>query len=373
MDGNILKTVTHLRHMLHLSPELSLHEQRTKVALIKFLKTQTTIKVVERGRWFYALHSGSGKGEPIAFRADMDALPIDESGCDLQYKSKLKGVSHKCGHDGHCAILEGLAMELEGRETPGDVYLIFQHAEEIGAGGEECAQLIEEKGIKRVYALHNWNGFPENSVVVRSGVSQCASMGLTVRFRGVRTHASQPELGKNPAEAVARLAMAIDGQNRPPESTDGMVLCTIVHMLVGSRDFGCSPADGELSVTLRTDYERDLDRVNALVRETSENLAKEYGLSVSFEESDRFPETLNDAAEAERVADCAKRLGLEVVRPKRPLRASEDFGHFLKKCPGAIFYIGNGVDYPALHSLDYDFNDSIIETGVDMFLELIKG
>lgn len=371
MDIKEIDMIKDLRHQLHSCPELSNHEINTKRTLMEFLKAHTSLEIVDRGQWFYALHHGCGKASSIALRADMDALPIEET-VEFPYASKRAGVSHKCGHDGHCAVLSGVALELQKRSTKGDVYLIFQHAEEIGAGGEECAKLIEEKGISRIYALHNWNGFPENAVVVRYGVSQCASMGLTVKFYGIPSHASQPEHGKTPVPAVAKLALEMQKYYRAPGSEKGMVLCTIVHILVGNKDFGCAPANGEISVTLRTDYERDLDALNISIRKYAERLAHEYGLSVEFTESDRFPETLNNDDCSDCVAAVARQLGLQVVVPKFPLRASEDFGWYLKKCPGAMFYIGNGENYAGLHTLEYDFNDKIISTGIQMFLGLIE-
>ena len=367
-----LEAIRELRHRLHRCAELSLQEHRTRETLIEFLNANTTLEVTNVGRWFYALKRGRNASAPItAIRADFDALPIPET-IDVPYASLTPGVSHKCGHDGHSSILSGVAMELSSVETEGDVYLIFQHAEEIGAGGEECSRFIEDKGISRVYALHNWSGFPEHSVIVRDGVSQCASMGLTVRFLGIRSHASEPEHGISPAPAVARLALDMQKYSRPAGDPRGLMLCTIVHMLVGSRDFGCAPGYGEISATLRTELERDLNGLSTSIRKAAEGYAGEYGLRVEFEESDRFPDTKNDSNCIKNVVACAHELGLDVITLKDPIRGSEDFGWFLKKCPGAIFYLGNGETYPAIHTLEYDFNDQILENGVDMFLALIR-
>lgn len=141
----------------------------------------------------------------VAFRADMDALPIEE-GIELSYASERPGVSHKCGHDGHCAALCGLALELEGRETDRPVYFIFQKAEEIGGGGELAAELIEEKGIREVYAFHNLSGYPEKAVVYRRGLTQPASEGMKILFFGRQSHASAPEEGINPSEVIGDVA-----------------------------------------------------------------------------------------------------------------------------------------------------------------------
>ena len=122
----------------------------------------------------------------------MDALPIPET-IDLPYGSQNEGVSHKCGHDGHCAALCGLALALDQMETTRDVYLIFQPGEEIGAGALVCRDLITEKGISEIYAFHNLGGYPEGSLVYREGLTQPASEGLRICLTGKTSHASAPE------------------------------------------------------------------------------------------------------------------------------------------------------------------------------------
>ena len=155
-----LSAITQLRHTLHRHPELSMQETETMKILQVFLQENTSLEIHAGEGWFYALKKASASFQsssnagPMAFRADMDALPIAES-ISLPYGSENEGISHKCGHDGHCAVLCGLALELDRRETDRDVYLIFQPGEEIGAGAKRCAELIREKGIAEIYAMHN--------------------------------------------------------------------------------------------------------------------------------------------------------------------------------------------------------------------------
>lgn len=147
MQSENLQKIVELRHILHRNAELSLHEAETDRILRDFLRRNTSLEIVERDGWFYAVKQGAkaadtaDTADAIAFRADMDALPIQE-GIDLPYASEHPGVSHKCGHDGHCAALCGLALELEHRRTDRSLYFIFQKAEEIGAGGAPAAELI---------------------------------------------------------------------------------------------------------------------------------------------------------------------------------------------------------------------------------------
>ena len=383
MDRENLEKIKRLRHELHAHPELSMEERETKRRLMEFLRENTKLFIEDRGHYFYAYANGKNEElEPIAFRADMDALPMEEK-AGLPYGSKNPGVCHKCGHDGHCAVLCGLALEADRLGTDRPVYFIFQHGEEIGGGGEECAGLIREKGIRRVFAFHNMSGYPEGQVLVKSGVTQCTSKGLTIYMEGTPAHASQPEDGKNPAAALAKLALAIEamagGQQgeenaAQEENSDfgGFVLATIVELAAGGRNFGIAASKGSVSVTLRADYERDLNRLEERIRETAQELAKRYGLALSFEEQDFFPETVNDPEAVSLVRRAAVSLKIPVRELSQPFRASEDFGYYLKQCPGAIFYIGNGEDHPQLHTAEYDFNDGIRERAADLFFALLR-
>ena len=383
MDRENLEKIKRLRHELHAHPELSMKERETKRRLMEFLRENTKLFIEDRGHYFYAYANGKNEElEPIAFRADMDALPMEEK-AGLPYGSKNPGVCHKCGHDGHCAALCGLALEADRLGTDRPVYFIFQHGEEIGGGGEECAGLIREKGIRWVFAFHNMSGYPEGQVLVKSGVTQCTSKGLTISMEGTPAHASQPEDGKNPAAALAKLALAIEamaGAQRGEEnagqgensSFGGFVLATIVELSAGGRNFGIAASKGSVSVTLRADYERDLNRLEERIRETAQGLAKRYGLALSFEEQDFFPETVNDPEAVSLVRRAAASLKIPVRELSQPFRASEDFGYYLKQCPGAIFYIGNGEDHPQLHTAEYDFNDGILERATDLFFALLR-
>ncbi|MCC6095000.1 MAG: amidohydrolase, partial [Eubacterium sp.] len=283
MKRENLKKIIELRHTLHLHAEASMHENRTKQYLMEFLSENTSLKLVDRGNWFYALWNAGSTGKRIAFRADMDALPIPET-IDLPYASCNPGISHKCGHDGHSAALAGLALELgdPGYIGAGDwpaVYLIFQPGEEIGAGGEQCAKLLTEEKIYEVYAFHNLGGFPEGSIVVRDGLSQPASKGLEIDFKGKTSHASYPEEGRNPAFAIADLVQFIREKGKEPHQ--GMVLCTIVGMECGSSDFGISAGAGKLSLTLRAENEEEMDQLQAALQEKADSLGDRDGLIVS--------------------------------------------------------------------------------------------
>ena len=366
-----LEKTTDLRHRLHQCPDLSLREAGTMEILQGFLRANTCLELVDRGGWFYGVKRPSAEpaAAPIAFRADMDALPMEE-GISLPHGSIHGGVSHKCGHDGHMAALCGLALELERMEVSRAVYMIFQPAEEVGQGAVRCAELIGEAGIGEIYAFHNLSGYPENSVVYRRGLTQPASEGLTIRLHGKPSHASAPEEGRNPSAAIAELALA--ARRLPEAPHEGMALCTVVGMQCGSGDFGISAGEGSLRVTLRAEQEPFMKAMEAALLRKAAELAARDGLRWEHEVCDCFPETRNHGAALDRALRKADGLRLPAIEMEELWRASEDFGHYLKKCPGAMFYIGNGENYPALHTTGYDFNDRILKTAVEMFLALAE-
>lgn len=368
MDPTALALAVALRHDLHAHPECSCQERRTKETLMNFVKTHIHLEVVDMGQWFYALCRGKGPGS-IAFRADFDALPIQEE-LPLPYRSQNPGVSHKCGHDGHSAALALLALTLD-KETPSrDVYLIFQHGEEIGAGGAVCADFVARKGIQEVYAFHNMSGYPKGAVCLRTGTMNCASRGMILRFTGTPAHASTPHLGRNPALAIAKLVEAIPALTRPEEHK-GLVLCTVVQIDVGEPSFGISASRGALLLTLRAHYESELDALQQVLEALARQLAEKDGLALSISYQDVFPETSNAPQGVARVRKAAQSLGFPVVEMDEPMRASEDFGYYLKKTPGAMFLLGNGLHYPPIHSADFDFPDDALEPACALFRALI--
>ena len=398
MELSNLEKVISLRHTLHQHPELSMQETETMKILQAFLRENTSLEIHAGEGWFYALKKASASfrsssnAGPMAFRADMDALPIAES-INLPYGSENEGISHKCGHDGHCAVLCGLALELDRRETDRDVYLIFQPGEEIGAGAKRCAELIREKGIAEIYAMHNLGGYAEGTLVYRRGLTQPASEGLRIRLTGRTSHASAPEKGNNPAGAIAAIvqyalraaeltgrgtsgidalttqtpqsnpktAAATDAQHTP------MRLCTITGIRLGDGDFGISPGEGEVCMTLRAEIEDEMLSMEKSILSHAAKTAETAGLQMTCSIHDHFPETRNHDACLDRVLEAARKNKIPAISMGELWRASEDFGHYLKICPGAMIYMGNGEEYPPLHTSEYDFNDRIIEPAVNLF------
>lgn len=357
MRDTTLRAVTALRGQLYACPEISGQEVQTKAMLQDFLRRHTTLELRPCGDGFYAAHREPAGTKPaIALRADYDALALPEG-----------GAAHLCGHDGHAAALCGAALELEGRTVGRDVFLLFQPAEETGAGAAPCCDLFRQEKVAEIYGAHNLPGVPLGRVTTRPGTFACASCGITLRFQGAATHAAYPENGLSPAGAVGKLLCDLPELAQPGRYT-AMVLCTVIGVQMGEKAFGAAAAEGEVWLTLRSERTRDLQALKEAVLDRAGELARADGLGFSWSEQDVFPATENDPACAEKVLRLCSGEPLAI-----PMRWSEDFGHYLQHCPGAFFGIGAGEDCPALHTSGYQYPDALLVPTAEAFLQLISG
>ena len=360
MEQSLFEKTVALRRALHAHPELSGREQETQRRLMKFLQENApNVELVLMDGWFYGVYHGDPAGHRIAFRADMDALPIDET-VSLPYGSQTPGVSHKCGHDGHSATLAAFATAMDHADCKNTLYFIFQHAEETGDGAKICAELLTRENISEVFGYHNEPGRPLHQVLVRHGVYQCASVGMSLYFHGAPSHASDPFLGRNPAFAIARLVTALPTLYRA-ERYEGLVLATVIQIQVGEAAFGTSPGDGVLRVTLRAEREEELTRLRRRVDQLAYDLSAEYGLEYHAERCDIFPENRNHDESVDKVAAVCRQLGITWSEMPFAERGSEDFGYFTQHTRGAYFLVGSG-EGPAHHTTAFDFPDRIIPT-----------
>ena len=370
MEQTLLEKTVALRHQLHAHPELSGRERETQERLMAFLQENApAVELFRRDGWFYGVYRGEPAGRRIAFRADMDALPIDET-ISLPYGSQTPGVSHKCGHDGHSATLAALAADISRTGCKNTVYFVFQPAEETGEGAMRCASLMDEEQVEEIFAWHNCPNAPEHTVLLRHGTEACASEGMSLYFHGAPSHASDPFLGRNPAFAIARLISALPALYRAEEQ-QGLVLATVVHVQVGEAAFGTSPGDGVLRVTLRAEREEELTRLRRRVDQLAYGLSAEYGLEYHAECCDRFPETRNHDESVDKVAAVCRQLGVPWTEMPFAERGSEDFGYFTQRTRGAYFLVGSG-EGPAYHTTAFDFPDGIIPTALRILRALAE-
>lgn len=350
-----------LRQQLHNIPEPSMQEKKTKKTLIEFLQAETDLKIVDCGSWFYAWKKGVNKTAQgaIAFRADMDAVSLDG-----------KTVGHFCGHDGHSTILAMTGKKLTGKTTNRDVYLIFQPGEETGEGGAICSTLIKEKGIAEVYGLHNIPGYAKGAILLRKGTFACASTGLRIHMTGSPTHAAYPENGRNPSETLARLILEVENITREFQRQGKIVRMTVIGVEIGSNSYGMSASEGEVRFTVRAEKEAEFESYLKEIRKMAEGMARKGGFTLEMEEIERFPDTENHAKEVEKVRGAAQKLGLQTMELPEPMRWSEDFGYYLRECKGAFFGMGDGEEYPQLHTAEYEFPDEILTIAVELLFAI---
>ncbi|HOI87114.1 MAG TPA: amidohydrolase [Lentimicrobium sp.] len=364
------------RHELHKHPELSGREKMTARRIREILEGTMPDLLVSGvgGHGVVAVFDSGNPGPVVLFRADMDALPIGEK-ADFPHASVNPGVSHKCGHDGHTAILAGFAEYVsECRPKRGKLILVFQPAEETGRGAKAMLEHRAMKSLKPNYsfALHNLPGYPEDSVVVRTGTFAAASKGMVIRLKGKTSHASEPEKGKSPASVMAGLMVDLPrlSGNGNTGDYDDYVLLTLIHGNLGTPAFGTSPGDAVLMVTLRAYLDADMEKLSAGATALVKSRSEAAGLTYDIDFQEEFPASVNHPEAVELITRTCEKLDLSLVEAVLPFRWSEDFAHFTAISRAALFGLGAGENHPALHNPDYDFPDRLLERGVQIWKSL---
>ncbi|WP_421905041.1 amidohydrolase [Mameliella sp.] len=369
IDANIVQRARALRHALHRAPELSGAEHATALRIAAEMRTLGASEVIS-GLGGTGVAAVFGKGEGgLLIRCELDALPIEETGTP-EWRSEQPGVAHLCGHDGHMAILHAVAQALSRNPPTGRVILLFQPAEETGAGAR--AVLADPRfaalGALMAVSLHNLPGLPLGAVALRQGPVNCASRGLRVRLNGRTAHASQPETGQSPGVALAALIPGLAGLGRDlPTDDPGFRLATVTHARLGVPAFGVAPGEADLYVTLRTLLDDQMADLEAEARGMIAGAARGFDTEITVHEA--FGHCVN-APEAVTLLERAVE-GLPRRDAAVPMRASEDFGLFGSRMPSAMFFLGAGEEAPALHNPDYDFPDELIGIGASVFLRAI--
>ena len=371
-----MKDIIELRHLLHANAELSEQEIETNRILNEWVSKTNPDLQIERigGYGLAALYKGKEPGKRILIRGDIDALHIPEPN-NMSYRSQHEGVSHKCGHDGHAAILCGLASLLtDCRPEKGEIVLLFQPAEETGQGAKAILRDPQFDKIlpDTAYGLHNLPGFEAGQILVRKGCFAAASFGLKLVFEGKTAHASQPETGKNPSELLAVLIHQLEKKREMLKEVKPLTTFVITHAVLGEETFGVAPGHAEIWLTLRSFDDKHLELLADQVISLCQAKAKDYLFDFSFSMHEAFAATNSSDANVTVIENAAKRLGLSLGHLTEPFRWSEDFGRFGAVCPVGFFGLGSGYAQPALHNPEYDFPDAILEAGINMFAEIIN-
>lgn len=364
-----------LRHELHKHPELSNKEYNTSERILKFIEEYNPDEVIKLGKTGLAfVFKSKQKGKTVVFRSELDALPIQEKSV-VDYISLNERIAHSCGHDGHMAILTGLAQKIShNRPSKGSVILLFQPAEEVEQGALDVVNNSKFKSLKPDYmfALHNVPGFEKHKIILKKGSFASASKGVTIKLTGKTSHAAEPQDGISPADAISNIIKKMHEIRDHKTLFKDFVLLTIIHIQLGEISFGTSPGYAAIRITLRAFENEDMEvltnNCEKIIREISQ--AEKLDCNISYNEI--FPATVNNEECVSIVEQSAKLLDLDIQNVEKPFKWSEDFAYFSEKYDTCYFGLGAGINQAQLHNPNFDFPDEIIKTGVNLFYAIYK-
>jgi len=365
-----------LRRDLHRHPELSGQEAETANRIASFLAPAKPDQVVRGlgGHGVAAIFEGDAPGPSVMIRCELDGLPIAELS-EADHRSTIPGKGHLCGHDGHMAILSGLARLLARRRPArGRVILMFQPAEEDGKGAALVLADPAFEGIKPdfAFALHNMPGLKRGHISLREGFANCASRGMRILLSGKTAHASMPEAGVSPMAAVSDLMPTLTSLGQGGPLNEEYALVTVTHCRIGEPAFGIAPGAAEIWATLRTLTDAQMSALVFAAQQIVTQAAEKYGLGAKMEFDDVFHHCVNQPKAVSYLKQAIEDEGLPARYDDPPMRASEDFGLFGNHAHSAMFLLGAGEDHASLHNPDYDFPDDLIQTGTAVFHRVIR-
>ncbi len=368
--------ITAWRRDFHENPELMYDTHRTAGIVAEKLREFGCDEVVEgigRTGVVGVIKGRTDTDRVVGLRADMDALPIFEA-TGLPYASKTVGKMHACGHDGHTAMLLGAAKYLaETRNFGGSVAVIFQPAEEGGAGGKAMVDdgLIERFRIQEVYGMHNSPGLPAGAFAIKPGPFYAATDQFTIKVTGKGGHAAKPHVTIDPTVISCHIVLALQtivSRNADPLHS---IVVSVTSMRTESDAYNVIPEHVELRGTVRT-FDKELRRLGEQrLKAIATQTAEVFGGRADVNWHVGYPAMVNHDRETVFAADIARKIAGS-VNPNTPaIMGGEDFAYMLEACPGAYIQIGNG-DSADVHHPAYNFNDDILPVGASYWAELVE-
>jgi len=368
--------MTAWRRHLHAIPELDFDLFDTAAFVAERLR-EAGVDEIHRGiarTGVVALIRGRGEGPVIGLRADMDALPIEET-TNLPWRSQRPGAMHACGHDGHTAILLGAARYLaETRAFSGTVALIFQPSEELSAGARAMIDegVMERFGISRVFALHNLPNLGFGRIETRPGALMAAADQFAITILGRGGHAAFPHECIDPVPAAVALAQALYAI--PARRLDPLQAAVVsLTMLQAGTATNIVPEEVRLAGTVRTLDEGIRAQIAEEIGAAARAAAAAHGATAEVDYEFGYPVTRNDAAEAAFAARVAAEVvgDAQVTADRRPEMGAEDFAYMLAARPGAYVFLGTGPG-AGLHHPAFDYNDAASPIGASWFARLVE-
>ena len=364
------------RQDIHAHPELMYDTERTSALVAEKLREFGCDEVVEgigrtgvvgviRGR-------SDTRGHAVGLRADMDALPIEEA-TGVDYASTVSGKMHACGHDGHTAMLLGAAKYLaETRNFDGSVVVIFQPAEEGGAGGKAMCDdgMMDRWNIREVYGMHNVPGLPAGQFGVRKGPMLAAADQFSIELTGLGGHAAKPQETIDTTVMGCHIITALQSIAARNIDPTKEVVVSITSAETSSKAFNVIPQGMTLRGTVRTVSEEVRQTVRRRIFEITEKTAEAFGGRAVLDYPEGYPVLVNHDQETDFAAEAAAKVAGSVGAAPMVM-GGEDFAYMLQERPGSFVIIGNGPS-AELHNPHYNFNDEIIPAGCSFFAELVE-
>ena len=373
---NIKDSIIHWRRDFHQYPELAFNEYRTGDVIAKELRSMGLEPKEKVGKTGVTADLKCGDGPVIAIRADMDALPIEETS-GLDFSSKNKGVMHACGHDGHMAMLLGAAKILSENRNKynGTVRFIFQPAEE-GEGG--ARYMIDDgclNGVDEIYGIHVWNYQPVGEVGIKDGPVLAAADMFDIKVRGIGGHGAAPQGTVDTIVVSSHLVQAlqtiVSRNTNPLEST-----VITVGKINGGHNFNVISEEVSMSGTARAYTEKNQKLIKQRMEEVIDGIAKTYNAEIILDYKDGYPPTINHSEPTKKVLEAANQIVGEKAGMPYLSMGGEDFAYYLQKVPGCFFFVGSAPNEKELfetphHCSHFNMDEKALLIGSSVYLNLI--
>ncbi|MGF1724980.1 amidohydrolase [Photobacterium nomapromontoriensis] len=376
--ATISSSMVDYRQLFHSTPEVGFKEFETAKFIQTFLnELNIPFKTGYATTGIVATIDGIHPGREICLRCDMDALHIDEKN-DLPYASKNPGVMHACGHDGHMAMMLGVAKYLTlHNDFSGKVHLLFQPAEESYGGAKYVINdgiFDDYPNIEAIYGLHNWPKVPLGTLASTTGAMMACSDTWEMKVTGSGGHGAMPHEVTDPTLATSNIIMNLQSIVSRNVHCARAGVVSVGYINAGKFESpNIIPSQVQLRGTARA-YEPEVrDLIEQRIGEIASASAQAHGCEIEYNYIRRYPAVYNPLAQFEIVAQAARAtVGTSNFNAAiTPVGGAEDFAFYLEKIPGAFMFLGNGDSDP-LHTPGYNFNDEIIPVGIEYFINVIK-
>ncbi|MEX2483278.1 MAG: amidohydrolase [Brumimicrobium sp.] len=365
-----------IRKYLHQHPEISGKESRTAEFIVEELK-KIGVQTIHQGFSQHSVIAAIGDdsaGKTILFRCELDALPIQEAN-NFKHSSKIEGVAHKCGHDGHMAIMLGLAKALiKNKPKQGKFILLFQSAEETGQGAKAVLEsgFLNQFNIDYAVSLHNVPGYPLNSIICKEGVFTPSVESINIELIGRTSHAGEPDKGINPSIAISKIIDYFNSLHQPDMDKSNYFVVAPIHIRMGEEAYGTSAGNANIGYTIRSTEFEFFKTQKGKIEKEIDQIASKHSLEYKINWLESFTANMNNEEVVETIKNSCQTLDLNYINRSTPFDWGEDFGLFTQHFKGAMFGLGSSENAFSLHDDRYDFPDATIPTAVQLFAELAK-